>query len=98
MVMKKIFPCSCAVQNEGIACFSQENVDYLKANSKEQILSFDSDVTGVKNSQQITQLFNFDYCNVPNHLIKEGIKDWSDWVKVYGYEPLINYLKTKEIL
>lgn len=98
MVMKKILPCSCAVQNEGIACFSEENVEYIKSNSKKQILSFDSDVTGVKNSLQITQLFDFGYCNVPKPLLTENIKDWSDWVKEYGYEPIVKYLKQKSII
>ena len=73
MVIKKLFECSCAVQNEGLACFSEENVNYLKSNSKRQILSFDSDVTGVKNSQQITQLFGFGYCNVPKQYLLEVI-------------------------
>ncbi len=36
-----------------------------------------SDITGVTNSQQITKLFEFDYCNVPKTYLKEGIKDWS---------------------
>ena len=98
MVMKKIFPCCCAVQNEGIACFSEENVDYLKNNSKRQILSFDSDSVGVTNSQQITKIFDFDYCNVPKELLKEGIKDWADWSKAYGLAPIEKYLKQKQLL
>jgi hypothetical protein len=98
MVMKKVFPCSCAVQNEGVACFSQENVDYLKANSKKQILSFDSDETGVHNSKQITELFGFEYTNVPRKYLSEGIKDWADLVKAYGYYPIENYLKQKGLL
>jgi len=98
MVMKKVFPCSCAVQNEGIACFSEENIEYLKANSDRQILSFDSDVTGVANSQQITKLFDFEYCNVPKVYLKEGIKDWADLVKTHGYYPVENYLKQKQLL
>lgn len=98
MVMKKVFPCCCAVQNEGIACFSEENVNYLKSNSKRQILSFDSDETGVKNSQQITEIFDFSYCNVPKELLKEEIKDWADWSKIYGLKPIENYLKQKQLL
>jgi DNA primase len=98
MVMKKVFPNCCAVQNEGIACFSEENVEYLKSNSKKQILSFDSDVTGVQNSQQITKMFNMEYCNVPKHLLQEGIKDWADWSKVYGIKPIEEYLKQKQLL
>ncbi len=98
MVIKKIFPCSCAVQNEGIACFSEENVKYLKDNSKVQILSFDADVTGVKNSQQITELFGFSYCNVPKKYLNEGIKDWSDLSKVHGMKAVEEVLKEKELI
>ena len=98
MVMKKIFPCSCAVQNEGMACFSPENVEYLKSNSKKQILSFDSDITGVENSQQITKLFDFDYCNVPKKYLREGIKDWADLAKSYSMKTIEDYLKTKKLL
>ena len=98
MVMKKIFPCCCAVQNEGIGCFSHENVEYLKANSDKQILSFDSDVTGVTNSQQITKLFDFGYCNVPRRYLKEGIKDWADLAKAHGLQAIQNHLINKRIL
>jgi hypothetical protein len=98
MVMKKVFPCCCAVQNEGVGCFSHENVEFLKANSDRQILSFDSDVTGVANSQQITKLFDFDYINVPRQYLSEGIKDWADLAKVYGLKAIEDYLKQKNIL
>jgi hypothetical protein len=98
MVMKKIFPCSCAVQNEGMGCFSPENVEYLKANSDRQILSFDSDVTGVTNSQQITKLFDVGYCNVPKKYLQEGIKDWADFAKEYGLEAIQRYLKQKKLI
>jgi len=98
MVMKKIFPCSCAVQNEGIGCFSEDNVEYLKANSDSQILSFDSDITGVANSQQITKLFDFGYANVPRKYLAEGIKDWADLAKVHGLETIEKYLINKNIL
>ena len=98
MVMKKIFPCSCAVQNEGLGCFSPENVEYIKSNSASQILSFDSDITGVENSQQITQMFDFDYCNVPKKYLTEGIKDWADLAKAHGMKAIEDYLKEKELL
>lgn len=98
MVMKKIFPCCCAVQNEGIGCFSPENVEYLKANSDVQILSFDSDVTGVTNSQQITKLFDFEYANVPRKYLTEGIKDWADLAKVHGLQAIEKYLTTKNLI
>jgi hypothetical protein len=98
MVMKKIYPCCCAVQNEGIACFSEENVEYLKDNSDRQILSFDSDETGVKNSQLITEKFDFEYCNVPKLYLEEGLKDWADLAKTHGLKVIEQYLKQKEII
>lgn len=98
MVIKKVFPCVCAVQNEGIACFSEENIEYLKANSDRQILLFDSDETGVTNSQQITQIFDFGYCNVPRIYLSEGINDYAELGKVYGLKKLEEQFKEKGIL
>jgi hypothetical protein len=98
MVMKKIYPCCCAVQNEGIGCFSDENVEYIKNNSKRQILSFDSDEAGVKNSQQITEKYDFEYCNVPRLYLGEGIKDWADLARIHGLKTIEKYLTEKEIL
>jgi hypothetical protein len=98
MVMKKVFPCCCAVQNEGVACFSDENVEYLKANSDRQILSFDADEVGVKNSQMITKLFDFEYANVPRKYLTEGIKDWADLAKEHGLRSIISYLNEKKLL
>jgi hypothetical protein len=98
MVMKKIYPCCCAVQNEGIACFSKENVQYLKDNSDVQILSFDSDVAGVTNSQQITKLFDFEYMNVPKKYLSEGIKDWALLAKEKGLKTVERILKERELI
>jgi DNA primase len=98
MVMKKIYPCCCAVQNEGLGCFSEENVTYLKENSERQILSFDSDEVGVKNSQLITEKFGFEYCNVPKLYLGEGIKDWADLCKTHGLKTIEKYLTQKEII
>lgn len=98
MVMKKVFPCCCAVQNEGLGCFSDGNVEYLKANSDRQILSFDSDETGVQNSIQITELFDFEYTNVPRKYLSEGIKDWADLSRKYGLKIIEDILKEKKLL
>ena len=98
MVMKKIYPNCTAVQNEGIACFSQENVELFKSHSPAQILSFDSDPTGVKNSKEITKLFGFDYLNVPRSYLSDGIKDWSDLAKDYGMNTIEKILKKKKLL
>jgi hypothetical protein len=98
MVMKKLFPCSCAVQNEGLGCFSPENVEFLKANSDRQILSFDADDVGVQNSKQITEMFDFEYTNVPRKYLAEGIKDWADLAKIHGMQAIEDYLKSKQLI
>lgn len=98
MVMKKVYGCSCAVQNESIGCFSPENIEYLKANSRRQILSFDSDPAGVQNSQLITKILGFDYCNVPRKYLSEGIKDWADLGRIHGLSAIEDYLKEKGLL
>ena len=98
MVMKKIFPTVCAVQNEGAGCFSDENIEYIKSNSEKQILSFDSDEVGVKNSTSITNKFGFEYCNVPKKYLKDGINDWADLAKVHGLKVIEEYLINKQIL
>lgn len=98
MVVKKLIPNSIAVQNEGMACFTKENVEWLKTNSKRQILSFDSDVPGVKNSLIITEKFGFDYCNVPRKFLENEIKDWADLAKFRGMDYLEVYFKTKKLI
>jgi hypothetical protein len=98
MVMKKVFPCCCAVQNEGMGCFSEENVDFIKENSERQILSFDSDETGVKNSKLISDKFGFDYCNVPRIYLDEGIKDWADLARIHGLKTIEKYLTQRELI
>jgi hypothetical protein len=98
MVMKKIFPCSCAVQNESIGCFSEENLQYLKENSRFQVLSFDADGPGVKNSKLITKKFGFDYCNVPRKYLTEGIKDWADLARTHGMQSIEDYLKKRRLI
>jgi hypothetical protein len=98
MVMKKVFPCCCAVQNEGMGCFSEENVEFIKENSERQILSFDSDETGVKNSKLISDKFGFDYCNVPRIYLEEGIKDWADLARIHGLKTIEKYLTQRELI
>lgn len=98
LVIKKVFPCTCAVQNESVGCFSDENVEFLKANSDRQVLGFDSDVPGVESSQQITKLFDFGYCNVPRRYLSEGINDFADLGKIHGLQAIAKHFKEKGII
>lgn len=98
MVMKKLYPNCTSVQNEGIACFSKENVEIFKTHSPRQILAFDSDPTGVKNSQEITKLFGFEYLNVPRTYLSDGIKDFADLSRDYGLVAMEKVLKKKGLI
>lgn len=98
MVVKKILQHTCAVQNEGIGCFTEENVNFLKQNSKRQILSFDSDIVGVEKSQQITKLYDFDYANVPRMYLPEEINDWAALARGRGIETVEKIFKEKGLL
>lgn len=98
MVLRKVLKPVCATQNEGVACFSDENIYILKNETPKQILSYDSDPPGVKNSLQITKTLGFDYCNIPKVYLKENIKDWADLVKAHGYKPIEDILKKKGVL
>jgi hypothetical protein len=98
MVIKKVYPCVCAVQNESAGCFSEENVSFLKGNSKKQILSFDSDKAGVTNSQLITKAFGFEYLNVSRSYLSDGINDWADLGKEYGLHTIEKIFKKKKLI
>lgn len=98
MVVKKVYETTCATQNEGIACFSEDNVSFLRNNSKAQILGYDSDVPGVTNSQQITSIFGFEYCNVPRKYLAENINDWAGLGKAYGLKAIEDHFREKSII
>lgn len=98
MVIRKLYEHSCATQNEGLACFSDDNISFLRENSSAQILGYDSDIPGVKNSQQITSMFNFDYCNVARKYLKEDINDWAGLAKEKGMSVVENHLIKKGLI
>jgi hypothetical protein len=98
MVLKKVYPCVCAVQNESNGCFSKSNVELLKSNSKKQILAFDSDKAGVRNSLQITKQHDFGYLNVPRSYLSDGINDFAALGKEYGLETIKKILNRKKII
>jgi DNA primase len=79
-VLAKILPYKCiSVQNEGISAFVPEVVERLQ--QKETIIMYDADDSGVKNCKKICDTHQFRYVNTPRHLLQEGVKDPSDWVK-----------------
>jgi len=98
MILRKIYNCVCSTQNESMACFSKENVDYIKANSEKQYILFDSDLPGKQASLQVTKKFDMGYCNVPNNYLDENIKDFAGWASKYGLKVVEEYLKEKQLI
>jgi hypothetical protein len=80
-VCRKIYPYVCHVQNESLAAFSQETVDYINNNSQTVFYGGDSDVAGKNASYIITDTFKWKHINPPDHLLNDCCKDFSDWFK-----------------
>ena len=97
MVLQKIYPCVCSVQNESISCFSDENIEFLKANSDKQYLLMDSDEAGCRASLQITKEYDFGYCNVPRKYLPE-INDFADMGRIHGLKSIEEHLKLKGVI
>jgi hypothetical protein len=98
MVLSKLYPNVLSTQNESIACFSEENLKFIKDNSKKQVIFYDSDPAGVKASKQITKEFDMDYCNIPRSYLSDGVVDPADLVKEYGINKLEQILIKKKLL
>ncbi len=96
LIVRKIYPNVCHVQNESLAAFSKENIDYLNNNSKQVYCNFDSDESGKKASWEVTTKYNWKHINVPDNLFP--IKDLSDWAKSKGLNPIKDYLKSKGLI
>lgn len=97
MCLLKLFSCVAATQNESVSCFSEENVEFIRNNSKKQVIIYDSDDSGVRSCQEITKKFNFGYCNPPKKYLPE-IKDFSDLCKIHGIQAIREHLTEKRLI
>lgn len=98
LVCRKVFPNVCHVQNESLFAFSEENVNYIKENSKEVFIGFDSDVAGKQASHLITSTFGWKHINIPDTLLSEGCKDFADWAKCKGLDELKTHFINKKLI
>ena len=98
MVCRKVYEHICHVQNESLAAFSHEAVEYIKENSAFVFYGGDSDIPGKEASYAITKAFGFKHINPPDELLKKGIKDFADWARCEGLEVLENHFKQKELI
>jgi DNA primase len=97
MVCRKIYPYVCGVQNESVGSFSQDTIDYIRENSLDVFVCFDSDDAGKKASFAVTKLFNWKHVNPPDRLLP-NIKDMADWAKTKGLDEVKQFLITKKII
>lgn len=87
LVCKQIYPYVVHVQNESLAAFSPEVVQFINDNSKEVFYGGDCDAKGKEASHNITKTFVWKHINPPDRLLPTN-KDWSDWMKLEGVEPI----------
>lgn len=97
VVMKQIYPHCCAMQNEGVGSVTKKTAQYINENSKGVWYGGDSDPMGKKASYKITDKYHWKHINVPDRLLPDS-KDWSDWYRAEGPEPIYKHLQTKGII
>ena len=96
MVCRKIYPNVCHVQNESLAAFSNETVQFINENSKNVFYGGDSDKPGKEASYAITKMFGFKHINSPDKLLP-NVKDFADWAKLEGLQELENHFVQKRL-
>ena len=96
LVCRKVYPYVCHCQNESLAAFSQENVEYINNNSKFVFYAGDSDDPGKAASRIVTEAFNWKHINPPDRLLPL-VKDMADWGKM-SLKEIENHFKIKGVI
>lgn len=97
LICRKVYNYVVQVQNESLASFSEETVNYIKQNSREVFYGGDSDSAGKQASYAITQAFGFIHINPPDRLLPQG-KDWGEWCKLEGLEVIREHFIKKGLI
>lgn len=97
LVCRKVYEHVCHIQNESLAAFSHETVDYINEHSCNIFYGGDSDEPGKKASYNITNAFGFKHINSPDRLLPE-INDFAGWGKLEGLLPLEQHFKLKGLI
>lgn len=95
IVCKKIYPYTCNVQNESLAAFSEEAVEYINNNSNNVFYAGDSDKAGKEASYAITGAFGWKHINPPDFLFPN--KDFADWRRMENDEVIRNHFINKKL-
>jgi hypothetical protein len=99
LILKKHLGLNVIVsQAENICCFTESNIKLINSSCSDVYVSFDSDETGKRVSNELTKLTGWKHINVPDKYLSVGIKDWADVVYEYGVGPVIAHFKRKKII
>lgn len=98
IIIKKIFPYVCGVQNESLQALSKETISHLRDSKAEVYINYDNDLAGKKSSIRITRQYGFKHINVPDDYTKHKIKDFSDMSKIMGMQAVEDYFKLKGLI
>jgi hypothetical protein len=100
IILSKFFPDVISTQNESTASIHNDDMQVILKgyDPKCVYMAYDNDEAGVKASTYYTEHYGFNYINVPKIFRREGIKDWSDLVKVKDLDTMRNYLKIKNLI
>jgi hypothetical protein len=97
LILLKLFESVIGTQNESESALSKKLINHLKFQFSRRTIVWDSDEAGVENCRKFNSK-GFGYFNTPKELLKENIKDVSDYVKEFGIKELEKLLKSKNIL
>jgi hypothetical protein len=97
IVLKKLITDVYECQKEGTEVISDYLDDFLDNHYDRKICFFDNDEPG-KRANRALNPRGYEWINIPNAYYNEGIKDPSDFVRIYGYKELEKLLRRKDIL
>lgn len=98
VISKYITKNVCVTQAEDFTAITQENIDFFSQSCKRIVVAYDNDDKGVKACKEITKATGWGYINPPKHLLREGITDFSDYIKATNPDTVIEFFKSKNII
>ena len=98
LVCRKVYEHVCHVQNESLAAFSEETVEYINKHSNQVFYGGDSDSAGKDASYAITKAFGWKHINPPDYLLTHKCKDFACLGKLEGLEKLKEHFTKKGLI
>lgn len=86
------------MQAEDICALSLEDGKRMLKSCKKLYICFDNDKKGKQASIALTKELECSHINVPDFLLEQGVTDMTDWVKLAGNQPVIDFFKQKGVI